>query len=56
MSNSKWFAFKCWFFAKFASLLPEPVKRFVLYELADRVGSPNEWTTTFAEMYKTLKD
>lgn len=56
MTDSKWFAFKYWLSAKIAELLPDSVKRFVLYELSARTKQENEWTITFEQMYETLKD
>jgi len=64
MSNSKWDAFKSWFFNLIAKLIPETSKRFVLYELQFRAIHKNtnwsddydNWKITFEEMYDTLKD
>lgn len=59
MSKSKWYAFKCWFFRKIADLVPEKSKRYVLYELRDRVGGEglkDWWECSYEELYDTLRD
>lgn len=64
MSNSKWFAFKCWLSAYISRLLPDSVKRFVLYDLQERViqrapqyyRDKNAWNITFEALYETLED
>lgn len=66
MSNSKWYAFKCWLAAKVAKCLPDGVRRFVLYELQERaLAVPSkdkppirggDWEVTFHQMYLQLKD
>jgi hypothetical protein len=62
MTDSKWYAFKCWLACKIAGLLPESVKRFVLYELGDRVAEQepelagNPWAMSYEQLYMTLRD
>ena len=61
MSNSKWDSFKSWLAAKVAEMLPESVKRFVLYDLHERAsikkGEDHDfWDVTFQELYDELRD
>ena len=62
MSNSKWYAFKLWFFQLWTKLTPEGVKRQILYELNDRVNmklhedNRDFWKITTEEMYLELRD
>lgn len=61
MSNSKWYAFKLRVFSWIASILPEGVRRQVLYDLRERVVVPDAkrddyWDVTFLQVYETLRD
>lgn len=54
--ESKWDEFKGWLVRKIAQLLPDSVKRHVLYELADRTKLADFWNIRLEQMYDTLRD
>ena len=62
MSNSRWDAFIDMLAQLVQRWLPEKVRRFVLYELQERVCGDKdgdgewEWNITFKDMYHKLKD
>lgn len=55
-----WKRLRSWLYVRIvAHLLPEEIKRYVLYELADRargISGCDEWSITFEQMYNKLKD
>lgn len=51
-----------WIKHRIVDVLPDSIKRLVLYELCERVASIrrqeglDEWSVTFGQMYDTLED
>ena len=65
MSNSRWYAFKMWLVHFVEGLLPESVRRSVLYTLHDRAytrllkkhGEERDpWTIDYEDLYNELRD